>query len=224
MSLVHIYCMPGMWTKSSIFNRIALPPGFVLHLWEWETPEKGETLPQYAQRYAQKIKHPTPVLLGVSFGGVLVQEVAKIVPHSLVVLVSSVKSPKEFSPRMKFLKKSKIYEFFPAFLLEKDVFFRILSFFSKKIKKRMAFYAPYIMHPLSAHYTRWALRALFRWEPNELLRKIVHIQGDSDAIFPAEFVQNPIIVPNATHIMIVNRYRWFNEHLPKIIQTYEKNN
>ena len=41
------------------------------------TPEKGESLASYAKRMSQRVEHKNPVLLGVSFGGILVQEMAK---------------------------------------------------------------------------------------------------------------------------------------------------
>jgi thioesterase domain-containing protein len=36
-----------------------------------------ESLDEYAKRIAEKIKLENPVLIGVSFGGILVQEMAK---------------------------------------------------------------------------------------------------------------------------------------------------
>jgi hypothetical protein len=38
-----------------------------------------ETLVSYAKRMCEKVTHPNPVLIGVSFGGILVQEMSKII-------------------------------------------------------------------------------------------------------------------------------------------------
>ncbi len=66
-----------------IFERIQLPEEtFEMHLLEWFLPEQNESLEAYAKRMTLKIKHENPVLIGVSFGGILVQEMARIIPDS----------------------------------------------------------------------------------------------------------------------------------------------
>lgn len=70
--------MPGLAASSAIFERISLPSTeFEMVLLEWEIPLDNETLANYAKRIATKIKHKNPVLIGVSFGGILVQEMSK---------------------------------------------------------------------------------------------------------------------------------------------------
>jgi pimeloyl-ACP methyl ester carboxylesterase len=60
-------------------------------------------LDEYAKRIAEKIKLENPVLIGVSFGGILVQEMANINTRK-VIIISSVKSNLEFPRRMKIAK------------------------------------------------------------------------------------------------------------------------
>ncbi|GAK94248.1 conserved hyperthetical protein [Nonlabens ulvanivorans] len=36
-------------------------------------------------------------------------------------------------------------------------------------------------------------------------------------IFPIKYITKAMIVPGGTHIMIINRFRWFNDNLPQII-------
>jgi esterase/lipase len=78
--VVNIYMMPGMAANPSIFENIQLPESqFKIHWLEWFIPEKDETLAHYAKRMCEKIDQPNVVLLGVSFGGVLVQEMVKFI-------------------------------------------------------------------------------------------------------------------------------------------------
>jgi esterase/lipase len=53
------------------------------------------------------VKHKKPLLLGVSFGGVLVQEMAKHIEVEKVIIVSSVKNSNELPLPMKMAKKNK---------------------------------------------------------------------------------------------------------------------
>ena len=80
MSKIPVYFMPGLAASATIFERIALPEAvFEMIPLEWEIPLEMESLANYAQRIAEKITRPNPVLVGVSFGGILVQEMAKYV-------------------------------------------------------------------------------------------------------------------------------------------------
>lgn len=74
-----VYCMPGMAASPKIFEFLDLPSPYVIRLLHWIPPKKEEPLDQYAQRMCEQIDSENPILLGVSFGGVLVQEMAKII-------------------------------------------------------------------------------------------------------------------------------------------------
>ena len=74
---IHVYFMPGMCANSLIFERIKLNPSFKLHYLEWIPPLKKESLSNYVVRLSNNIKHDNPILIGVSFGGVIVQELSK---------------------------------------------------------------------------------------------------------------------------------------------------
>ena len=75
MAKIHVYLMPGMAASSAIFERIDLAEAlFEVHLLEWEVPLEQDTIESYAQRMALKVVHEDVVLIGVSFGGILVQE------------------------------------------------------------------------------------------------------------------------------------------------------
>jgi esterase/lipase len=99
--------MPGLAASSTIFEYITLPEDqFEMVLLDWFLPENKETLQQYALRMTKQIKHENPVLIGVSFGGILVQEMSTLIPTKKTIIISSVKSNKEFPARMLLAKKT----------------------------------------------------------------------------------------------------------------------
>ena len=90
--LIHVYFMPGMAANSSIFEFIKLPEDrFKMHFLEWIIPKKEESLKSYALRMNKYVKHENVVLIGVSFGGVIVQEMAKSLNLKRLIIISSVK-------------------------------------------------------------------------------------------------------------------------------------
>ena len=78
-TITNVYFMPGMSANSLIFERIKIKGNFNFHYLEWIEPKKNECLKKYSIRFSKLIKHEFPILIGVSFGGVLVQEISKII-------------------------------------------------------------------------------------------------------------------------------------------------
>ena len=113
---IHVYCMPGMAANSKIFEHIRLPKPYVIHLLDWIDPQQNESLQSYASRLCEKITHNNPLLIGVSFGGIIVQEMSRIISCKKVVIISSVKSYKEFPIHILLGRKSKAYKYFPCLL------------------------------------------------------------------------------------------------------------
>lgn len=216
MSKIHVYFMPGMAAGSSIFERIKLPEEvFEMHLLEWIMPEKKETLQQYAKRMAEKIKHENVVLIGVSFGGILVQEMAPFVNPRKVIIISSVKCNKELPRRMKIAKTTKAYKILPTSLAQ-NVEALAKYAFGDLIKQRVKLYEKY-MTMRDKNYLDWAIEQVVCWERTEIDQNVIHIHGDADEVFPSKNIKEFINVKGGTHIMILNRFRWFNSNLPEIL-------
>lgn len=216
MTKIPVYFMPGLAASSSIFERIILPEAiFETVLLEWEIPLDNESLAQYANRITKKILHPNPVLIGVSFGGILVQEMAKFIPVKKVIVISSVKSSLEFPLRMKLAKTTKAYKLIPTNLLTNIESLTRFSF-GKKINQRLKLYEKFL-RVRDKRYLDWAVEQVVLWERNVVDKNVIHIHGDADDVFPIKQIQNCIVVKGGTHVMILNKYKWFNENLPKII-------
>lgn len=216
--LTHVYLMPGMAANPSIFEHIKLPEDqFKTHWLEWMIPNKNETLESYAKRMNKCIIHENSVLLGVSFGGILVQEMAKHMKFKKLFVVSSVKSKHELPKRMKLAKATKLYKLLPTQLLSNiDVLAKYA--FGKTASKRIALYKQYLS-VTDTRYLNWAIEQVICWNQTKPNTEAIYIHGDKDAIFPHTCNGNCIVVKGGTHIMIINKYKWFNENLPKLIIT-----
>ncbi|MBP9793412.1 MAG: alpha/beta hydrolase [Flavobacterium sp.] len=216
MSKIHVYFMPGMAASSSIFERIKLPEEqFEMHFLEWVMPEKKELLSHYAKRMAEKIEHEEVVLIGVSFGGILVQEMAQFVHPKKIIIISSIKCNQELPRRMKLAKTTKAYKIVPTSLAQNMEFLAKYAF-GDVIKQRIKLYEKY-MTMRDKHYLDWSIEQIVCWERTEIDQNVIHIQGDADEVFPSKNIKEFINIKGGTHIMILNRFRWFNSNLPEII-------
>lgn len=209
--------MPGMAANPSIFDNIKLPEEeFEMYFLEWFIPEKGETLSNYALRMTQKIQHDNIVLIGVSFGGILVQEMVRHIKVRKLIIISTVKTMHELPRRMKIAKFTKIYKIFPTGLVNNIEALSKFAF-GDLATKRLELYEQYLS-VRDTYYLDWSIEQIVNWNQEEPLPNTIHIHGEKDGVFPIQYISDCIPVKGGTHIMVINKYKWFNENLPRLIK------
>ena len=214
----HIYFIPGMAANSKIFENIKLPSDeFEIHYLEWFQPKNEEHLLDYAKRMALQIKHENVVLIGVSFGGVLAQELKQFVNPKKVIIISSVKSSFELSNTLKFAKNTKAYKLLPTQLAQYIDVLESISFGSNILKRKLVLFEKYLS-VRDKDYLDWAIENIINWERKIVDIEVIHIHGDKDEVFPIKNIDKCILLKGGTHSMILNKFKWFNENLPKIIK------
>ena len=222
MSKIPIYFMPGLAASSTIFENIKLPEEqFEMCFLEWFLPNDLESIESYALRMTEKITHENPVLIGVSFGGILVQEMAKLINTRKVIIISSVKSNTEFPPRLKIARATKAYKLIPTHLLTDIEKLVNYAFGDNIVSKRLKLYERYLS-VRDKKYLDWAIEKTLNWSQQKPNEAVIHIHGDADEVFPIKYIQKCIVVKGGTHIMIINKFKWLNENLPKLILNEKK--
>ena len=214
--LIHVYLMPGMAANPIIFEHIKLPEDqFEIHWLEWMIPHKNESLQDYAKRMIENITHENVVLLGVSFGGILVQEMSKFMTLKKLIVVSSIKSKHELPKRMKLAKYTKAYKLLPTGLV-KNVDVLAKYAFGETVTKRVELYKKYLS-VTNKHYLDWSIEQIVNWKQERPIPDAIYIHGSNDSVFTHSCDGDCIVVKGGSHIMIINKYKWFNENLPKLI-------
>ena len=216
MEKISVYFMPGLAANASIFERISLPENqYDTYFMEWEIPLDNETLSEYALRISKKVTHDNPVLVGVSFGGILVQEMAQFLNTRKIIIISSVKSNLEFPTAFKLAKQTKAYKLIPTSLI--DNVYNLAKFtFGEKVIKRLKLYQMFLT-VRDKKYLDWSIESIILWDRKKADPNVVHIHGDADEVFPIKYIKDCIVVKGGTHIMILTKYKWINAYLPKII-------
>ncbi|MCR9182854.1 MAG: alpha/beta hydrolase [Flavobacteriaceae bacterium] len=214
--IIPIYFVPGLAAGREIFKNISLPDDqFKVHIIEWKIPEHKETIEEYAQRMAADVKEENAVLIGVSFGGVMAQEMSAFLKLKKIIIISSVKTKLELPLRLQFARKTLAYKLVPTKLvISADDLTKFAI--GPKTKKRLEMYQEYLS-VRNEHYLDWAIENMVCWDRETPDPKVIHIHGDEDLVFPIEKIKDCIVLKGGTHIMILNKFKWFNENLPKII-------
>ncbi|KXO00006.1 alpha/beta hydrolase [Aequorivita aquimaris] len=212
----HIYFVPGMAAGSEIFRNIKFPETYEVHILEWLIPEKNESLKAYAERMARRIQEKNPILIGVSFGGVVAQEMSDFLKVKKLIIISSVKSKNELPRRMKLASLTKAYKLIPTGLVLSADDLTKYSI-GPKTKKRLSLYQEYL-HVRDKQYLDWALEKMITWGKKEKLQDVIHIHGEKDVVFPIKYIDQCEVIKGGTHIMILNRGREISQKLLEIFE------
>ena len=217
----HIYFVPGLAAGKEIFENISFPPeNYEVHIIEWMIPDKRETISEYAKRMADKVLEPNAVLIGVSFGGVMVQEMSEFLELKKLIIISSVKSKNELPSKMRLFKTLPAYRLIPQSFLENSK--NMVKYgLGIKSKAKLETYQKYLSIN-NTQYLKWAIKQMVGWNRTNEIENVIHIHGDKDPVFPIRKIKKCIIVPGGTHIMLIVKFKWLNDNLPKIIEeTYK---
>lgn len=215
MEKVPLYFMPGMAANSQIFENLVFPSNFEIHLLEWIDPFKNESVSDYSKRMCTFIKHKNPVLIGVSFGGIIVQEMRNHLNNPKTIVISSVKSKHELPRFSKILKYTKLYYLIP-FLVNFFLDLMLKIVFGKKATERIDLYHKYLSKR-DFNYLNWALKSVLYWNREVADAEIIHIHGNKDEIFPIKYLKSCIIVERGTHIMIINKAKTISQLIQQTI-------
>lgn len=215
MIKTHLYFVPGLAANTKIFEHISLPKEhFELHFLDWILPTSiNETIQEYAQRMCANIKHKNIILVGVSFGGIMVQEMSKLINCKKVIIISSIKNNRELPKRLKITQVTKIYKLFPSKIIA-DIESYEHYFFNDYLKKRAELYKIYLSIREKG-YLQWAIYNVLHWQQKKSIKNIIHIHGNEDEVFPVKHIKDYIEIKKGTHIMILNKAKTISKILEK---------
>jgi pimeloyl-ACP methyl ester carboxylesterase len=209
---VPIYFISGLGTDERVFKCLNLPdivPRYIV----WEVPAEKETLHHYCRKLIGQIDVSEKVILvGVSFGGIVAQEIAKIIPVEKLIIISSIKSVNEFNWQLKAVRILRLYRMVPSRLLKWLNQITGNFYFSVENQEQSEMLAQ-IIADTNRHFIKWAITEIMLWENEKPVGGIIHIHGTNDRIFPVNNIENYISIPGAGHFMIVNRASLISELL-----------
>lgn len=209
-----IYCISGLGATRLLFRNLNVP-GHEIRPLDWISPVQNESIREYAARLAQEIDVATPpILLGVSFGGIVAIEMSHLIKPSLVIIVSSAKCRNEIPWYLRTIGALRIHRLTPFGLLR--YFSPIIRYFNGTSEAIDIATINRIIAEIDLGHLAWGIDQLLRWPGCEPCGSLFHIHGSGDRVFPLRYVRPDIVVPNGPHVMIVSRAA---EISPLIAQT-----
>ena len=207
--------MPGMGANPKIFEYLKFPALYEIVFLSWIPPLEKESLSNYAKRMSEFVKHKNPILIGVSFGGILVQEMTRYIKCDKVIIISSIKSRDELSGSMKISSVLGLHRLIPSYLI-RNIESLVHLFYGSKMKEKFLLYRKYFT-VRDPDYILWAINCIVNWRGIIIEDKLIHIHGNLDKIFKIKRIKHPYIKINGDHAIIITRHEWFTNFLSKKI-------
>lgn len=197
-----LFLISGLGADKRVFDFLDLGAFSVNHV-DWITPLPRESMPAYATRLLPQITSDNPVLIGVSFGGMIALEIAKLISVEKVILISSAKSTNAIPSYFKLIPKLRLEKWLRPASLKKpnQIFFWLFGVTSKEHKALLAS----IMKDTDEIFLMWAMDTITRWVNNTLPSHVVQIHGTKDRILNVKNAE--YLVNGGGHLMVVTQAR-----------------
>lgn len=211
-----IYCISGLGADERAFSNLKIE-GYQLKVIQWLEPLNRETLYSYAKRMREEIVTENPILMGLSFGGMVCIEIAKQIPVSKIIIISSIKSSLELPTWMKTVAWLKLNKLLPvgSSKLTEPIQNRFLGISTPEEKNIVAI----SRKNANKKYVTWAVKQALNWKSDWEHPRIYHIHGDNDKMFPISKIKPTYTVKDAGHFMIMNRAAEVSECINEILRT-----
>jgi pimeloyl-ACP methyl ester carboxylesterase len=212
---VRVYFISGLGADKRAFYKIKLPRGYQAVFLDWIVPLAGESFPDYAKRFSKSIKQDEEfVLIGLSFGGMLASEIAKIVSPKKLIIISSLSSYKELPWYFKLAGKLGIHRIIsPSLYKQATIMNRFMGAGNQEMKSIVYSY----VNNIDPTFIRWSLDVIVHWSHTERLSDLIHIHGSNDHLLPYKYVKADYIVKNGGHLMVMNKAEEVNIILEKVL-------
>jgi pimeloyl-ACP methyl ester carboxylesterase len=196
-----VYVLSGLGADERVFQLLDFT-GFEVVYVQWITPLPNEKIEAYAARLLQQIDEDHPILIGLSFGGMMSIEIAKLIPTQKIILISSAKTRHEIPFYLKQIGRGHLDNIVPASILKQsnavvNWFFGVHSAFEKALLQQ-------ILKDMEPVFLKWAIHQVLNWQNETIPQNLIHIHGTSDRLLPCRFVKADHLVSGGGHFMVLS--------------------
>lgn len=210
-----IYFISGLGADERVFEYLQIA-GYEPRFIKWLSPKTKESLQDYATRLRQQIAVENPVILGVSFGGMMAIEISKQIDCQKIILISSVKSREELPITYRLLGCLNLHKLAPTSVLKKANFLTYWFFGTSTASEKTLLKS--ILENTDKDFLRWAINSIVKWNNKNADNRIIHIHGLKDKILPVSNITHlNFKIKDGGHLMIYNKAQNINSILQAVL-------
>jgi pimeloyl-ACP methyl ester carboxylesterase len=207
-----LFLLSGLGADKRVFGLLDFRQYKVHHV-GWVTPLRAESLTDYTARILPQITSKKPILIGVSFGGVVAQKIGKLIDVEKIILISSAKFSSAIPSYIKFFAKLNVQKWVPPRLLKKPNSVLFWLFGVELADHRRLLTS--IMADTDDIFFSWAVETISKWENGASLSQIVQIHGTNDKILKLHTAD--YVVEGGGHLMVVTHSSQVSKIINEII-------
>jgi len=199
-NLSRIFFFTGLGADERAFSQLEVQTSLQkIHI-AWLKPQKKETLPAYCHRL---IKHygikNGDVLIGLSFGGLVVTEINKLLKPTLSILISSISTRRELPLLYRLAGLLNLHNLIPKSSLSKPSRLKYYLFGLKKPVQKQLF--DEIITDADPDFVQWAIEKIVHWKNSERPENLYKINGTSDRVIPVHKASSDFVIKGGSHFL-----------------------
>lgn len=211
-----IFAFSGLGADERLFSRLSLP-GLELHAIRYAPPTYMETIQEYTERIAKTLS-PTSddIYLGVSFGGMIAQQLAIIQKPRRTIIISSLTNSDQF-PKL-FQKTNNPTT---RLLLTKGtrrLLMPMIGWLNGVKSKADSSLLKQMALDTDPRFMRWGMQQLMDWQAPDDIGELVHIHGTADRMIPYKNVSPTHTIEDGSHFMILDRAEEIGPLIEKVVR------
>ncbi|MEO1067797.1 MAG: alpha/beta hydrolase [Cyanobacteria bacterium J06638_6] len=210
-----VYFISGLGADWRVFQRLTLDDYRPVHI-RWERPLRGESIEQYAHRLLRQVTSEQPILVGLSFGGLMAVEMAKLCQPARVVVISSATTTTQIPAYFRVFRWLPLQLVMPFKQFLWAAYWLLNWLFGLDTPEDCSLFKQ-VLVDTDPDFLKWAINRVVSWRNRVVPNNLVHIHGSRDRIFPQGHQDADIVVPNGGHLMVLNRAEEISQQLTAVL-------
>lgn len=211
---MNCYCISGLGADKRAFMYLSINHELI-HI-EWIKPHKNESISSYSKRLSEQINTNEPfMLLGLSFGGIIACELAKILNPEKAIHISSIINKNHLPFIFRLIGATGVHKIVPTKLMSPPMFLAYWFFGIKKQENKKLLKE--ILDDTDRYFLKWAISRLLSKEVIYLPKNLIRIHGTNDKLLPLKDSSNTLIVEGGGHFMIIENNKEVNHLLKNVL-------
>ncbi len=198
-----IYFISGLGADWRVFHRLQLKGYRPVYI-RWERPYRGESIEHYAQRLLPQVTTEHPILVGLSFGGLMAVEMAKLCDPAQVIVISSAVSGAQVPNYYKPFRWLPLQMVVPFKCLLWAVYGLLNWLFGLEDPEDRSLFKQ-VLVDTDPFFLKWAINRVVDWRNQVVPKNLVQIHGGRDRVFPFGDRRADIVIPDGGHLMVLTR-------------------
>lgn len=214
-----IYFISGLGANCSAFDRLILPLGYEKVYLEWNRSYfiKPE-IPTIARYFSKLILEDDAIVIGLSFGGMVLTEIAKTRPNLHPILLSSIPSKLYFPPTYDWLLKFRAHKLVQKWQIKlgAPIFKRLMN---NRQDEATQLKTQEMLDQTDMFIFKQSVEAMRRWQNHDIPNHIIQIHGNKDVVLPKTF-KIDYLVDGGSHFMVWEKTSTISKILKEILAKY----